>query len=111
MARILRLLIGVVGLAIVFMLRDTLVSFFDLPSLFITLGGTLAATCFSYSWETLRDLGSVIRTVLTSTSDPLEAHARKIIQLAQLNYTGGLRALENRVDEVGDPLLRRAVNM
>jgi chemotaxis protein MotA len=111
MAWIQRILIGVVGLALVFVLRDTLWSFFDLPSLFITLGGTLGATCFSYSWETLRGLGSIIRTVLTSTADSLETHAGKITQLAQLNHTGGLRALENHEAELRDPLLRRAVNM
>lgn len=111
MAWILRLLIGVVGLAIVFVLRDVLLFFFDLPSLFITLGGTLAATCFSYSWETLSGVGSVIRTVLGATSDSLEMHARKIMQLSQLNHTGGLRALENHEGELHDPLLRRAVSM
>lgn len=111
MVRIQRLLIGVVGLALVFVLRDTLLFFFDLPSLFITLGGTLATTCFSYSWETLRGLGSIIRTVLTTTADSRETHARKIMQLAQLNYTGGLRALESHEGELHDPLLRRAMNM
>lgn len=111
MVRIQRLLIGIVGLAIVFVLRDTLRSFFDLPSLVITLGGALAATCFSYSWETLRELGPILRTVLTTTTTSRETHARKIMQLAQLNYTGGLRALENHEDELHDPFLRRAVNM
>jgi len=111
MARAQRLLIGIVGLAIVFLLRDTLRSFFDLPSLMITVGGTLAVTYFSYSWETLRGLVAVVHTVLTTTAVSLEAHARKIIQLAQLNHTGGLRALENHEQELQDPLLRRAVSM
>lgn len=111
MVRIQRLLMSVVGLGIAFVLRDTLPSFFDLPSLFITLGGTLAATCFSYPWETLRGLGSIICTVLTAPVDSRETHARKIMQLAQLNSTGGLRALEHHEDELHDPLLRRAVTM
>jgi len=111
MVRVQRLLIGLVGLAIVFLLRDTLLAFFDLPSLMITVGGTLAATYFSYSWETLRGLASTVHTVLTTTAISLEAHARKIVQLAQLNHTGGLRALENHEQELQDPLLRRAVSM
>lgn len=111
MAWILRLLIGIVGLAIVFVLRDVLLFFFDLPSLFITLGGTLAATCFSYSWETLSGVGAVMRTVLGATADSLEMHARKIMQLSQLHHTGGLRALEKHEGELHDPLLRRAVSM
>ena len=111
MAWIQRLLIGVVGLAIVFVLRETLWSFIDFPSLFITLGGTLVATCFSYPWETLKGLGSIMRTVLTSPPQSLEMHARKLTQLAQLNHTGGLRALESHEHELDDPLLRRAVHL
>lgn len=111
MVRIQRFLIGIVGLAIVFILRDTLRSFFDLPSLIITVGGTLAVTYFSYSWETLKEVGVIVHTVLTTTLISLEAHARKITQLAQLNYTGGLRALESHEHELQEPLLRRAVSM
>ena len=111
MARVQWFLISVAGLAIVFLLRETLRSFFDLPSLMITVGGTLAATYLSYSWETLRGLGSVIHTVLTTASISLEAHARTIIQFARLNHTGGLRALENHEHELQEPLLRRAVSM
>jgi len=106
-----RILIGIVGLAIVFVLRDTLLSFFDLPSLFITLGGTLMATCFSYPWETLKEVGAIIRTVLTCPLASCEMHARKIAQLAQLNHTKGLRGLENHERELCDPFLRRAVNL
>ena len=111
MARIQWILISIVGLAIIVLLRDTLRSFFDLPSLMITVGGTLAATYFSYSWETLKGLVNVVHAILTTTSVSLEAHAHKIIQLARLNHTGGLRALESHEQELQDPLLRRAVSM
>src|SRR6266404_2040316 len=111
MAKVQWLLIGIVGLAIAFVARETLLSFINLPSLVITLGGTLAATSFSYSWETLKGLGSVVRTVLTSEFITPEQHLAQIIQLAQLNYVEGLRALESRETDLYDPLLRRAVGM
>ncbi len=111
MAKVQWLLIGIVGLAIAFVARETLLSFINLPSLVITLGGTLAATSFSYSWETLKGLGSVVRTVLTSEFITPEQHLDQIIQLAQLNHLEGLRALESRETDLYDPLLRRAVGM
>ena len=46
-----------------------------------------------------------------SPTESLEMHARKIMQLAQLNHTGGLRALESHEHELHDPLLRRAVHL
>src|SRR5262245_24707999 len=88
------LLLGAVGLALVLVGWDTLLSFLNLPSLAITLGGTLATTCFSYSWETLRELGVVIRTVLTSRSGSPQEQLATIVQLSHLNHLGGLRALE-----------------
>jgi chemotaxis protein MotA len=111
MVRIQWLLIGLVGVAIAVVLRDMLLSFIDLPSLAITLGGTLAATCFSYSWETLRGLGAIIRTVLTSEVSSPEKHVALLTQLAQLHHVGGLRALESREANLHDPMLQRAVGM
>lgn len=111
MVRIQWLLIGIVGIAIVIILRDTLVSFIDLPSLVITVGGTLAATCFSYSRETLKGLGVTIRTVLTQEVSSPEKQITLITQLAQLYHVGGLRALESREAELRDPMLQRAIGM
>jgi len=111
MAKVQWLLICIVGLAIAFVARETLLSFINLPALVITLGGTLAATSFSYSWETLKGLVSVVRTVLTSEFITPEKHLAQIIQLAQLNYLEGPRALESRETDLYDPLLRRAVGM
>jgi chemotaxis protein MotA len=105
------LLIGVVGVAIAVAARDTLLSFINLPSLVITLGGALAATSFSYSWETLKSLGSIIRTVLTSELVSPEQHLDTITQLAYLHHLRGLRALESREAELFDPLLQGAISM
>ncbi len=111
MVRIQWLLIGIVGIAIVIIMRETLVSFIDLPSLVITVGGTLAATCFSYSRETLKGLGATIRTVLTQEVSSPEKQITLLTQLAQLYHVGGLRALESRETELRDPMLQRAIGM
>jgi chemotaxis protein MotA len=111
MVRMQWLLISLVGVGIAVLVRDTLLSFIDLPSLVITLGGTLAVTCFSYSWETLKGLGVTIRTVLAKEANSPEKQITLITQLAQLYHVGGLRALESREAALQDPLLQRAVGM
>jgi chemotaxis protein MotA len=105
------LLIGIVGVAIAILTRDTLVSFINLPSLLITLGGTLAATSFSYSWDTLKGLGAIIRTILTTESVSPEKHIARLTQLAQLHHLRGLRALESQEATVQDPMLQRAISL
>jgi chemotaxis protein MotA len=75
------------------------------------VGGTFAVTCFSYSWETLRELGTTVRSVLTTRPGAPHEQLAAIIQLAHLNHLGGLRALENCEAELHDPLLRRAVSL
>jgi chemotaxis protein MotA len=111
MVKIQWLLLGVIIVAIAIVSKETLLSFIDLPSLAITLGGTLAATCFSYSWETLRGLSPVIHTVLTSESGSSEKHVALLSQLAHLNHIGGLRALESREADLQDTMLQRAVSL
>ncbi len=111
MAKVQWLLIGLVGLAIAVVSRETLLLFINLPSLVITVGGTLAATSFSYSWDTIKGLGSVVHTVLTNKLVSPEQHLTQLLQLAQLNYQEGLRALEHREASLHDPFLRRAMSM
>lgn len=111
MLRVQWVLIGLVAVGIAVLARDTFLSFIDLPSLVITLGGSLAATSFSYSWETLRGLGAVLRTVLTSPPCSPEKHVALLTQLAHLNHLRGLRGLESREAELHDPLLQRAIAM
>src|SRR5262249_42029872 len=111
MTKVQWLLIGIVGLAIAVLARETLLAFINLPSLVITLGGTLAATSFSYSWETLRGLGVIVRTVLISDLVSADKHLAQIIRLAQLNHLEGLRALESHEADLHDPFLQRAVSM
>ncbi|MBI3303468.1 MAG: MotA/TolQ/ExbB proton channel family protein [Deltaproteobacteria bacterium] len=111
MTRMQWLLIGAIGLAGLAAGREVLLPFINLPSLIITLGGTLAVTCFSYSWDTLKELGTAIRIVLTTQPGSPRAQLAVIAQLAHLNRLGGLRALESREAELSDPLLRRAVNL
>jgi chemotaxis protein MotA len=111
MLRIQWVLIGVVGVAIAVIARDTFAAFINLPSLVITVGGALAATCFSYSWETLKGLGSTIRIALANEASSPEKQITLLTQLAQLYHVGGLRALENRETALRDPMLQRAIGM
>jgi len=102
---------SVVGLAGLAAGWEMLLPFINLPSLVITLGGTFAVTCFSYSWDTLKGVWTAVRTVLTTQPGSPRQQLAAILQLAHLNHVGGLRALENHEERLRDPFLRRGVHL
>lgn len=111
MTRIQWMLISVIGLTGLAAGWDILLPFINLPSLVITLGGTLGVTSFSYSWDTLKGVWTAVRTVLTTQPGSLHQQLAAILQLAHLNHVGGLRALENHEERLRDPFLRRGVHL
>lgn len=102
---------GGMGLTGLVLGHDTLPAFFHLPSLLITLGGTLIVTCFTYSWQTLKEVWIAVHTVLTTRLISPREQLLTLAQLAHLNHLGGLRALESREEGLCDPVLRRGVSL
>jgi chemotaxis protein MotA len=105
-----KFVLGTIALAGVVFFRDFLRGFVDLPSLLITLGGTLGVTSFTYSWGTLKSVGTTVWMVLCAERVVPQEQLDTLVQLAQLNRLGGLRALENHEERLSDPLLRRSVS-
>lgn len=85
--------------------------FMDLPSVFITIGGTVAATVASFSLKRLRTLPRVIRLAFVPyETDPHEV-IETIVRLAELARREGLLALEDALDESEDKFLRRGIQL
>lgn len=105
-----RIVLGTIALAGLVFFHDLLREFVDLPSLLITLGGTLGVTSFTYSWSRLKSVGTTVSTVLRAEHVAPQEQVDTLVQLAKLNRLGGLRALENHEERLSDPLLRRSVS-
>jgi chemotaxis protein MotA len=85
--------------------------FFHLPSLLLTLGGSLAVVLFSYSPRQLRELFQVSRSLLAEKPMTPREYADELNRLTGLYRTEGLRGLESTEARLTDPFLRRAVGM
>jgi chemotaxis protein MotA len=94
--------------AIVSILRP---EFLDLPSLLLTLGGSVAVTLFSYSPRQLRELLQVSRGLLSDKPMTPRKYADELSRLMQLYRAEGLRGLEHAERRLKDPFLRRAAGM
>jgi chemotaxis protein MotA len=98
-------LVAFVGVAIV---RP---EFIHLPSLLLTLGGSIAVVLFSYSPRQLRDLLQISRCLLAEKPVTPQEFAEELSRLTGVYRAQGLRGLENAERRLADPFLRRAVGM
>ncbi len=86
-----------------------LVTFFDLPSVMITIGGTFAATLMSYPlskfMSSLKTIKLVFKVKLLDAAIVIE----KIINLANVARKEGLLALEEAAQALDDKFLQKGI--
>jgi chemotaxis protein MotA len=85
--------------------------FVHLPSLLLTLGGSIAVVFCTYSLRQIRELFQISRNLLAETSVSPQEYAEKLSRLTQIYRSHGLRGLEGEERRLSDPFLRRAVGM
>ena len=85
--------------------------FFDVPSLLLTIGGSVTVTCFSYSKSQLHGLVRAVKALFLEKPQFLQDHVDELMRLTRLYRTEGLRGLENKEAQLGDLFLRQGVSM
>ena len=103
------LIFGFICIIFGIFLGGELESFWDLPSLFIVFGGVFAATMVSYPLYKLRNMISVVKKAFTKSSIDLNEDIEMIITIAQIARKEGLLALENSIDDMDEPFLKKGV--
>lgn len=84
-------------------------TFWDPSSVFITIGGTISALMLSFPLPLLVDTLKSIKYAFTGKkADPGEK-IQLIIDLANTARKDGLLALENMLDDIPDPYLRKGI--
>lgn len=108
-------LIGLImGTALVIgsiMIGGELTPFFDLPSVMITVGGSIAATLINFPMpKVLSVFGVMKKCFLTSLPTPQEL-IEQFKEFAAMARRDGLLALESQVETVKDTFLRRGLEL
>ena len=100
---------GVVCIFVGMITAGPLSSFWDLTSVFITIGGTVSALIMSFPFDQLK--GTIKSVVLAFTKKDIDPTAciEQIINLANIARKEGLLALENLLDDIKDPYLRKGI--
>lgn len=101
--------LGVIAASITMSGSGGLAVFIDLPSVMITVGGTVAATLINFP---LKQLLAVMRVsqklIMAQEEDPLSI-IRQFIQLAVVVRKDGHLALENAAEYVAHPFMKRGL--
>ncbi len=84
-------------------------SFIDLPSMFVVLGGLIAAMLVSFSIKELKLLGRVMRESFRDEEYDIHALIRTFVMLSEKARREGLLALEAEIEEVEDLFIKKGV--
>lgn len=86
-------------------------SFIDVPSMMITIGGTIAATLINFRIDDVKNVLRVTKVAFTHRPPQLTAVITQLISLAELARREGLLALDNSLDKVKDDFLRHGLQL
>lgn len=87
-------------------------TFFNLPSVFITVGGTLASCIVAFPPNRLKSLGPVMRRAFKTEGSDIAADIETIVALATVARKEGLLALQDAVDQyTNDDFLKRGIGL
>lgn len=91
------------------LLNGKLDSFIDIPSIFITIGGTIASTIVSYKGKTLKSLKDVYHNAFKKKPIDLNDDIEMIISIANIARREGLLALEDAMANLDNPFLKKGI--
>lgn len=103
------IIIGITFVVIGISLDGSLGSFYDLPSIMIVLGGTLAATMVSYPISRLMNFAKIAKKLFYTPEDKPQDIISRIIDLANVARKEGLLALEEAAYGADDPFLQKGI--
>ena len=100
---------GFTAIVIGIQLDGSVVDFGDGPSIFIVLGGVIAATVISYPMDAIKNLGKLMGHCFKAKKIDFEADIENIVKIANVARREGILALEETVSEMNDPFMQKGI--
>lgn len=86
-------------------------NFWDLPSVEIVVGGTIAGLIACYPFSMIKNVPKHLRMCFKGNMFDVPKTVDKIVELAMVARQNGLLALEEKADEIEEPFFKSAVLM
>jgi chemotaxis protein MotA len=102
-----------IGLIVGSMILGTapLTAYFDLPSVLVVCGGAMAAALICFPLRSMLSSPKVALKVLMNKSEDLAELIAQLVALAETARRDGLLALESKVADITNPLVRAGIQM
>lgn len=106
-------LLSALGLIIGSMLMGSapITAYIDVPSIMVVLGGALAAAMICFPLRSMLGSPKVALKVLLNKNEDLGELVAQLVALAETARRDGLLALESKVSEIQNPLVRAGIQM
>lgn len=108
-ATLIGLILGIVLVIGSIMIGGELTPFIDVPSVMITVGGSIAATLINFPMPKVMTLFGVIRKCFLVALPAPQTVIQQFKELATIARRDGLLALEGHLETVGDTFLKRGL--
>jgi len=108
------LLIGFIAIVVSIALDNGvggLIAFVNWPSVFITVGGGLAATMISYKLNDFIRMMKVCSNIFNAKENSKEDMIRTLVELSNKARREGLLALEAEQDKIGDEFIKQSLQL
>ncbi|WP_031518033.1 flagellar motor protein [Desulfofalx alkaliphila] len=106
------LLLAFFSLIIGFTLEGGSISALIAPSAaIIVFGGTFGATIVAYSFNEVKNIPNLLKMVLVKKIPPYHEAIDQIVELSDKARREGLLYIDNQLDQIDDPFLRKAMQL
>lgn len=86
-----------------------ILDFYDLPSILITIGGTIAALMLSFPLKSFTKIGKHLKIVMLPTQYNPRAYVTKIVEFATSARIDGILSLERKLIDLDDSFLKNSL--
>src|SRR3972149_1797831 len=108
-------LIGLIaGLAVVVLgiqQSGSIVTFIDLPSVFVTVGGSICATIICFPLNELVGVIGVAKKTVFTKAPPVSETIATLVSFAERARREGILALERHMEEIEDEFLSKGIQL
>jgi len=110
-ATIVGIITGVVAIVWGISLGGTLMTFYDLPSVAIVYGGTIASTLINYPLADVLSVMKITKNVFMQREMSASEIITKFVRYAELARKEGILALENEAEKTADEFIKKGLQL
>lgn len=106
-------LLVAIGLIVGSMLMGSapITAFIDVPSIMVVIGGAMAAAMICFPLKNMLGIPKVAMKVILNKNEDIAALIQQIVGLAETARRDGLLALEAKIAEIDNPLVKTGIQM